>query len=314
VRKVQVRREPLPGAAPVALFPIAVVMGKPLGARPLPAADLRPEHRLFDVDGLSLSIRKRIHGLRKDEEPASLGLPADIPTVEPLHHLIRLHKLWCEGAPPRPPAKVPAEKSAGLAFGMNEIHFFVSGGKPFEQPDKSRELTRQEKQDIEVFGQVTARTQSMMVSELNFTVESWGVVDEMMGAWRLMRPATASKGVAIGRLVGMRLGDTGPFFLGMVSALAQETDGRIVVTVTLFPGKPEPIAARAGDARNRASAKWSEAFRLPALEKLKVASTLVVSSGLASRGRGVEIWDGEPRELTVYELLERGSDFDRFSF
>ena len=173
---------------------------------------------------------------------------------------------------------------------LPEIHFFVAGGKTFEQPDRKRELTSREKQDIEVFGRVTERTQSMMVTEQPLvTVEAWTVIDEMRGAWRLQRPPTASRGVSIGRIVAMRVGDTAPFFLGMLSALVQETDGRLIVTVTLFPGKPEPIAVRPADARNRASAKWSEGFRLPEMEKLKAPASLVVPSGMAQRGRGIEV-------------------------
>jgi hypothetical protein len=137
------------------------------------------------------------------------------------------------------------------------------------------------------------------------------VVDEMMGAWRLLRPPTASKGVAIGRILAMRLGDAAPFFLGMVQALVQETDGRVVITVALFPGKPEPIAVRAADSRNRQTAQWVQAFRLPALERLGVPESLVVPTGIASRGRGIEFWAGGPKESTVYEVLERGTDFDR---
>jgi len=297
----------------LAMAPLAVDLEKPIGARPLALSDLQAHQRILDVEQLSRSLRKRIHGLQGGEDPAALGLPAEFPAVDAPHHLKRLHKLWCEGAPPRPPAKVPEEKNAGLAFGLNEIHFFVTGGKAFEQPDKKRELTRQEKQDIEVFGRVTERTQSRMVVEHNFIVESWGVIDEMLGAWRLQRPATASKGVAIGRLVAMRVGDTAPFFLGHITALAQETDGRLIATVTLFPGRPEPIAVRAGDARNRANAQWTQAFRLPALEKLKIPASLVVASSVASRGRGVEVWDGAPKESTVEEVLDRGTDFDRIS-
>ena len=59
---------------------------------------------------------------------------------------------------------------------MPEIYFFVTGGKAFEQPDKKRELTSQEKQDIEVFGRVREQTQSRMVAEFNYTVESWAAL------------------------------------------------------------------------------------------------------------------------------------------
>ena len=310
-RKVQVRTKPLEGGP--AQLPLTVDTDKPLGARPLAAGDLKPNHRVLDVEQLSRSLRRRIHGLQKEEDPATLGLPTDYPPGNALDLLQRLHKLWCEGAPPRPPAKVPDEKNVGILFGLNEIHFYTAGGKPFEQPDKKRELSRQEKQDIEVFGRVSERTQSMMVADYTAAVESWAVVDEMMGAWRLQRPQTSSKGVAIGRLMAMRTGDTAPFFLGRVSALAQETDGRLIATVTLFPGKPQPIPVRAADARNRSNAQWAPAFRLPALERIKVAASLVVPSGVAQRGRGIELWEGAPKETTVYEVLDRGTDFDRIT-
>ena len=229
----------------------------------------------------------------------------------PTTQLTRLHKLWCEGAPPRPPAKVPEEKTASLAFGLAEIHYYATGGIAFEQPDKSRELTRQEKDDLAVFGKVTERTQQLRVADYNFEMEHWTVVDEMLGAWRLLRPPTASKGVAIGRILAMRLGERAPLFLGAVRALAHETDGRIMITIALFPGKIEPIAVRAADARNRAGMQWLQAFRLPALERLGIPESLVVPSGIASRGRGIEVWSGAPTECTVYEVLERGTDFDR---
>ena len=311
VRRVPVKRKPAEGAG--ALSPLVVDLGKAIGARPQLSSEVGESQRVLDVEQLSRSIRKRIHGLQNGEEPAALGLPAEVPASDALDQLKRVHRLWCEGAPPRPSAKVPQEKSAGLVFGLNEIHFFITGGKVFEQPDKKRELTRQEKQDIEVFGRVSERTQAMMLSELNYTVENWSVVDEMLGAWRLMRPPTSSRGVTIGRLVAMRVGDTAPFLLGKVSALSLETEG-VIATVALFPGKPEAVPVRAGDARNRPTAQWSQGFRLPALEKAKVPASMVVGAGVAGRGRGVEVWDGGPKEHTVEEVLDHGTDFDRVSY
>src|SRR6202158_5704042 len=313
VRKVPVLAQPTPQANAVASSALGADLSKAIGARPVEHGALHPEHRIREIDALSRSLRRRIRGFENDEEPVSLGLPAEAVSLDALHQLQRLHKLWCEGAPPRPPAKVPEEKVAGLAFGIGDIHFSLSGGKVFAQPDKSRELTSQEKQDIEVFGRVSERTHSKMLSEFNFTVEPWGVIDEMLGAWRLQRPPTAAKGVAIGRLVGMRLGGTAPFYLGMVSALVQETDGRIIITVTIFPGRPDPVAVRAADARNRTNAQWTQGFALPALKKMRVPASLLVPSGMASRGRGVETWRDGPSESTVYEIIERGTDFDRIT-
>ena len=313
-RRVGIRAEA--GANDGALLPLTVDFERPIGARPLPRADLRPRHRVLDVEQVSRSLRKRIHGLQQEQGLAALGLPTELPASEALEQLKRLHRLWCEGAPPRPPAKVPGEKTAGLVFGLGDIHFFISGGKAFEQPDRKRELTRQEKQDIEVFGRITERTASMMVvSGQSFTVEKWAVIDEMMGAWRVQRPATSPRGVAIGRLAAMRVDDAAPFFLGRVSALVQELDGPIVATVTLFPGRPEPVAARAAaGSGQRAQAQWTQCFRLPPLERLKIPASMVVPGGLVARGRAIEVWEAGARtELTVREILDRGTDFDRIA-
>jgi len=150
-----------------------------------------------------------------------------------------------------------------------------------------------------------------MVQQVNYSVENWPVVDEMLGAVRVQRPNTASRGVGIGRLAAVRMGDTAPFYLAMVSELVQETDGKIIATLTLFPGRPEPIAIRAGDLRNRATAQWIQGLRLPTLEKINIPASLVVPSPLGARGRGIEVWEGAAKERTVEELLQRGTDFDR---
>ena len=205
---------------------------------------------------------------------------------------------------------------------MNDIHFFVSGGKVFEQPDKkARELTREEQKDIEVFGRVREQTLINLAAQTHgstmgrgtampsVTVEGWPVVDELLGAVRVQRPATSSKSIAIGRLVAIRMGDAAPFFLGSVTELVQETDGRLIATVSLFPGKPEPISVRAADVRIRANAQWTQGLRLPANEKIQVPLTLVLPSGIGHRGRGVEV-HGD-KEGTVEEVLEHGTDFDR---
>ncbi|HUQ28675.1 MAG TPA: hypothetical protein VM051_08785 [Usitatibacter sp.] len=308
-RKVQILASP-PEGDTRRLDALVIDPAKPIGARPQPRPDLQPGQRIVETAELSRSMRRRIHGLQTGEDVATLGLPTQAASVDSLAELKRLHKLWCEGAPPRPAPKPSNTDKAGLVFGMQDIYFFVSGGKAFEQPDKKRELTSQEKQDIEVFGRVREQTQSKMMGAMPSS-ESWVVVDEMLGAVRVQRPATSSRSIAIGRIVAIRMGDTAPFYLGWLTELVTETDGRMIATVSLFPGKPEPLAVRAGDLRARATAQWNPALRLPPLERLQIPATLILPGGLGHRGRGVEIWTGAPKETTVEDILEHGTDFDR---
>jgi cyclic-di-GMP-binding protein len=318
-RKVQILAAPAEADAR-RLDALVIDPAKPIGARPQPRPDFQAGQRILETDALSKSIRRRIHGLQAGEEVATLGLPPQTANVDPLVELKRLHKLWCEGAPPRPAPKPSNTEKAGLVFGVGDIHFFVSGGKAFEQPDKKRELTSQEKQDIEVFGRVREQTSLNVMAQTqgrgtvmpSVTVESWAVVDEMLGAVRVQRPPTSSKGIAIGRIVALRMGDSAPFFLGWVSELVQETDGRLIATISVLPGKPETIAVRAGDLRNRPTTQWTQALRLPPIERLQIPATLVLPSGLGHRGRGVDVWvNGAAKESTVEEILEHGTDFDR---
>jgi len=321
-RKVQVLAAPAAADAR-RMDALVIDPAKPIGARPQPRPDFAAGQRIVETIELSKSMRRRIQGLQAGEEVATLGLPTQASSVDPLSELKRLHKLWCEGAPPRPAPKASQTEKAGLVFGVNDIHFFVSGGKVFEQPDKkARELSQQEQKDIEVFGRVREQTLINLAAQAHgstqtrsggampsVSVEGWPVVDELLGAVRVQRPATSSKSVAIGRLVAIRMGDTAPFFLGWVTELVQETDGRLIATISIFPGKPEAIAVRAADSRARASAQWAQGLRLPANEKLKVPVTLVLPSGVGHRGRGVEVHGG--REATVEDILEHGTDFDR---
>ena len=300
------------GAAPPAdtqVKPLVVDLEQPAAPRHGEAQSASAWTRYLDTTGVSLSLRKRIHGLQKGEDAASLGLPPQAGGVDPLGELQRLHRSWCETAPKSAPHPSQVAR-ASLVFGIADLHFFASGGKAFEQPGKSRELTPQEKQDIEVFGRITERTQSRMVgTEKRVTAEAWPVVDESMGAVRLERPANAGRAVGVGRLVGVRLGDTGDFYAGYVSEVTHEDDGRILATVTIFPGKPQPIAVRA--ARQRSTDPWQPALKLPAIEKLKVEASLVVPATLGARGRALELWTDAASAAAVKTLLTRGQDFDR---
>jgi hypothetical protein len=307
--KVVLRRSMPEETLPPAQHPLVADVEGSAGAVPLPPREVTQRHRILDTAALSRSIRRRIQGLRAGEDIAQMKLPVQAAGVDAAVMLEKLHRAWCEVPLPRAPARAPDVQSADVVLGVSGIHFFVTGGKAFEAPD--RDFTPQEKQDIEVFGQVSSRTQSLRAAEhVLAKSESWTVLDELLGAWRLRRPPKATQAIAVGRLVAMRLTETAPFFLGMVKSVVQEADGAIVMTVTLFPGKPEPVAVRA-DSRGRAPGKWQEGFRLPALPKLNLAASLVVPIGVAVRGRGVELWDENAKALDVATYLERGVDFDR---
>ncbi len=269
--------------------------------------------RFLDTNDLSRSLRRRIKRLSDGEDPGSLDLPADWNAVDACHELQRLHLYWCDGRTLRGAANVPTEREVTLAFGISEIHFLLSGDV-FAQPDVNREPSRQELNDIAMFGKVSEATIRARYAEFNYGTETWSVIDESRGALRVLRPANSSRGVAIGKLVGMKIGKDSAFYLGVIREIVDEPEGKLTVTVALLPGKPEVIAVRASDPRTRANNTYTQGFRLPSMEALKVPETLVIPSGLVPRGKGIDIFHtghGTPKQVALYDFIERGADFDR---
>lgn len=282
------------------------------GAGFLPSTLLADHVRALVIDDLSKSLRSRLKKLSAGEDPKTLDLPAEWSVADAQNQLARLHRLWCEGTSLRPNATVPEEKHAILVFGITETHFFMSG-TPFKQPGVRSDLTRQEMADIEMFGKVSESTVRARYADFNYGTENWGIVDESRGQLRLLRPANSAHGVAIGNLIGIKIGKQDSFFLGVVRELVEELDGSIYATIAMLPGKPEPITVRAADTRERAPA-YVQGFRLPPMDTLNIPETLVVPSYLVQPRRGIDIFHaghGSPKEVKVAEFIERGMDFDR---
>ena len=314
MRKVQVL-DRAPEESATAFCPIVVDLGQPRGAEAAMRNAIGPTQRVIDAEGVSRSVRRRLRALQAGDDVATLGLPPEVSAVDPAQTLQRLTRRWSEPAARPTAANAPSSPTAGLVHGLADIHFFLSGGKAFEQPGKERELSIQEKNDIAVFGRVTERTQSVMAAAgrthggmgaavHTFTVEPWDVIDESIDGVRLRRRSAATRSVAVGRLVALRLGDAAPFTVGVVRALANEPEG-IVMSVATIPGKPEAIAARG------TNPSWSQALALPAIEKAGIARTLIVASGLGHRGRAIHYWQEGAKQGKVAEVVERGADFDR---
>jgi hypothetical protein len=308
--KVTVRRETAPNAQGLNCA-VDLLANVGCGFHPHVAP---AEHvRMLDTEELSRSLRRRIKKLAEGEEPGHLDLPSDWSAQDAREQLIRLHKLWCEGAPLRPAATIPDETDAILSFGIAETHFFLYGDL-FEQPGVKREMTRQEMNDIQMFGKVAESTIRAKYADFNYGSETWKIVDESRGYVRLLRPPNSPRGVAIGKLVGIKIGKQGTFYLGVMRELLEETEGIIIVTVAMLPGKPEATAVRPGDPKARSSSNYVQGFRLPPNESLKLPEMLVVPAGMVKKGGTIDIFHpghGSPKQVTLSDFVERGADFDR---
>jgi hypothetical protein len=287
-------------------------LGAPKGIQYVGRVDPDENLRLLELGELGKSLRRRVRKLDEGETVEKLDLPSGWGAKEARTQLARLYTLWCEGGTMRPPGTIPAETSAQLTFGLSEIHFFMSGAI-FEQPDVPRELTRQEMNDIKMFGKVSEATIRARYADYNYGTETWGIVDESRGSYKLLRPSNSSHPLAIGRILGVKIGKQDTFYMGVVRELVEETDGTIFATVAMMPGRPEAVAVRGPDDHQKAGA-YTQGFRLAPMPALKIPESLVVPTGLASQQRHIDIFHpghGSAKEVRVVDVLERGADFDR---
>jgi cyclic-di-GMP-binding protein len=271
--------------------------------------------RMLQVDDLSRSLRRRIKKLADGEDAESLDLPSGWNASDAIIQLSRLHKLWCESGSTTLAVSAPSESEATLAFGIAETHFLLSGDL-FAQPDVKRELTRQENNDLAMFGKVSESTIRAKYADFNYGTETWPIVNESRGLVRLARPSNSPHGVAIGGLVSVRVGADRPFYLGVIRELFDDPDSFITVTVGLLPGKPEAVAVRSADPSARFAATYVQGFRLPPTDALKVPETLIIPHGLAQKGRGIDVFHpghGSPTQVRLAEFVERGLDYDQIT-
>ena len=219
IRKVRVLRKTPPEGAGRAC-PLVVDLTQARSARGRSPPTLGHRTACSTWSSSRKSIRRRIHGLQNDEEPATLGLPAGASALDALDQLQRLHKLWCEGAPPRPPAKVPDETTAGLAFGLNEIHFFVDrrqGLRAARQEARAHAPGEERHRDVRARDRAHPGDDDRR-AQLHGRELGRGRRD----AGRLAPAAPAdlvARAWRSGAWWRCALGDTAPFFLGKVSAL-----------------------------------------------------------------------------------------------
>lgn len=272
--------------------------------------------RYLDTDRLATTFRKRIKQLRKNGDPAALGLGEDCmqPDCEAL--LTILYQHWCEFAPKR--RNFTRRSGAGkaeAAFGMTAIHFFLGGEKPFKQPGEKEKLSKREIDDLQFFGRISEQTEKHHISQLGFDLETWQIQDEGALGFRLARPDKSGMRISLKQLIAIRPADSNTYALGVIKWLIFPSKEGLHIGVRVLPGAPLAIALRPVSLMTDATSKYVQAFLLPDMPMLKETTSLVLPPGGFAPGRLVEVHTGEePITVRLISLTEKGSDYERVGF
>ncbi|MDD5248068.1 MAG: hypothetical protein PHY45_03730 [Rhodocyclaceae bacterium] len=304
-----------PTSSPALPLCVDLASELPAGYAPLDT----PGARWLDTTELRHSIKKRLALLAQGEAPARLNLGEDCtqPACEQL--LTALYQRWCKGAAGRGLERRPASGPCRLVAGAEAIHYYLSGRKPFKQvaPTDLR-LLRREQEEIATFGRVATHRDENFSAQYGFAVEvwqaleDWHMIDASAAGMRIARPLGQS-GARIGhrQLIAVSPPDAQSYLLGCVRwTLVADT---LEVGLQFFPGRPEPIALR-GAGLAAAGEQYRPGFLLAAVPAIRQEASLVMPVGTFKLGRTLEVFAGQPRQVRLTRLVERGADFERATY
>jgi len=293
-----------------AIPPLAVDLAGSHGAAPAQELKQAPGLRHLALDQLAGTLRQLITLLKQGQSPAQLGLGNDArqPGCENL--LMLLYIQWCRSGTGRGEQRSISEEKAQACLGMHAVHFYIGGSRAFRAPGSS--LSRQEEQDLQLFGRVSERTELMLASGNSVAIESWQLINHSgAGFMCMLREPDARARIGHHQLVAVRCGDHKSFHVGVVQWLRAEENDELFIGVRLLSSNARAVAARPVNFKLPGGGTFERALLLPESSAPAAPATLILPSGWYQAGRFVDI-HGEQKQVAKLDgLLEKGSDFDR---
>lgn len=295
-------------------FGLIVNRSKSLFPLPLPESATHG-NRYLCMDHIGRSLRKRVKLLRAGESPQQLDLGDDCSQPGCEHFLLYLHKHWCEGVAERTFQRRAAKGDVPVCFGINVMHYQISGIL-FNPPTQGgRSLSAKEAAEMAVFGYVSQKSKQEQVQNLGFDTENWQVLDESATGFRLLRPILGGGRVSHQQLMAIRPIGSQKFILGSARWIMLTAENEMQVGVRTFPGIPQSVSVRSTGVAAAGFNKYVQALLLPEVPTLKSPPTLILPVGWFKPKRLIDLWhEDDQYQVKLYELLDKGPDFERVTF
>ncbi len=275
--------------------------------------DPEGNHRWLGLDGLAHSLKKRIASLQKGATPASLGLGEDCPQPACADLVRYVYERCCKGAIARAETREAGSGSSRLVSGLEAVYYCVAG-KPFRQPREVSDLSKRQRDEIALFGQVATRFEDESARQYAVSVEEWRIADQSRSGMRLARPANLEgRRLAPGQLLGLRPPSADRFLLAVVRWAMLTRGGEVQIGIRLVPGVPQPIALRTAGLAG-SSEPCRPGFLLPAIDSLQIPATLICPAGTFRADRIVELFDDRVRPVKLKRVMDYGADFERAEY
>jgi hypothetical protein len=289
----------------------------------------------------TIEVARIVHGfikrLEQGESVRLLNLGDEISDSTGREMLRRMIKFWGL-TPQRKFARTKTRGHMSLCMGINALHFFSSGRKPFTPPqdearqeptpaparaaasDEEAEAADTEVIDLAVVAQRTELPKWLAGAKLStpesFPVDRWRLQDESARGLLLTREGEMAGQVRVGDVLGMQGGhDTSAWHIGVIRWIKSPEPRRVEMGVERLAPKVTPVAVRSASA-SAPAARYTQALLLPAMPVLQRPATLLISRGLYEVSRDLQLIVGNDlaRPVRVLKLLERTASFDLIVF
>ncbi len=297
-----------------------------------------PELRVLNTIEVARIVHGLIKRLEQGESVRLLNLGDEISDSTGREMLRRMIKFWGL-TPQRKFARTKTRGHMSLCMGINALHFFSSGRKPFTPPqdeveqmpapagarssgsDDEADATDTEVIDLAVVAQRTELPKWLAGAKLStpesFPVDRWRLQDESARGLLLMREGEMAGQVRVGDVLGMQGGhDTRAWHIGVIRWIKSPEPRRVEMGVERLAPKVTPVAVRAAASASVPAARYMQALLLPAMPVLQRPATLLIPRGLYEASRNLQLAAGSdvPRPVRVLKLLERTASFDLIVF
>lgn len=316
--KVTVLAAP-PSSLEAKAVPLCVDLGSGDPAGYLPRAGAGA--RWLDTTGLRASLKKRIALLDGGADPATLQLGSDCVQPAAGRLLKQLYRRWCKGGVARSQDRQPAQGKCEIIAGVEAVHYYVSGRKPFRQPGHvSDDTLRREREEIATFGRLQSRASDGFSEQAGYQAEQWQVVeewqlhDESAAGVHVSHPAFESRTrIGQGQLAAVRPEGAQSPLLGYLRWTMMDNGGALHAGMLILPGRPEAISVSSAGVESGGD-PYRRAFLLPAITSLNTPVTIIIPAGWFKSDRCLEVFTDRARRIRLLELLDRGADFDRATY
>jgi len=262
----------------------------------------------LEVRPVIRKIRKRVEALQAGETPEQLRLGRDLSASA----CIKLMNILDLALRPKvqPVGDRFEQATVDLVFSHTHLYQLLAG-KPLEENELSSKSATISHDRVAVFGFDNAANRGDVVVNTQVPAEPWAVEEH----W-ILRAAPAGNQVVSPLLVGIRpREDEEAPVLAILFGLRQTSDGWLAARLRRLPMPAATGIYSVPVATAMKGVQRQAAFLLPADAKQEMPVSICLPTGSGVReGVFMSLGESPVEHLRVGEMLERGSNFIRFTY